>query len=76
MIEILGIFAAVFELTGLYLLTKKIRWGFLINIVAGILWITYTMVSKNAVGLILVCSVALILNIKGFRNWNADPDKK
>ena len=76
MIEILGVLAAILELTGLYLLTKKIRWGFLINIVAGILWIIYTLISKNAMGLLLVCSVAILLNIKGFRNWYAHTDKK
>jgi hypothetical protein len=69
MIEILGIFAAIFELIGLYLIGNKIKYGFLINILANISWITYSFISKSAIGLIIVCSVAVILNIKGFRKW-------
>lgn len=69
MMEILSIIAAAFELLGLFLLGKKNRIGFISNIVAGSLWITYTLISKNAIGLLFVCSIALFLNLKGFRNW-------
>ena len=67
--EYLGFIAGFFELLALYLLGKKINWGFVCNIVGGILWISYVFLSKSTYGLLLVCSVAFILNCKGFINW-------
>ena len=70
MIEILSIVAAIFELLGLYLLGKANRFGFLVNLIGNASWIIYSIVTKSAIGLIIVCSVALILNSKGFINWS------
>ena len=60
---------AIFELTGIYLLGKKHRSGFILNTVGGLCWILYSVYTKGTYGLILVCSVAAILNIKGFILW-------
>jgi hypothetical protein len=67
--EYISIFAAVFELAQLYLLGERIAEGFIFGVVAGVLWITYSIVSKNAWGLLVICPVALFLNIRGFMLW-------
>lgn len=67
--EFLTLLAAAFELTGVYCLGQKVRTGFLCNIIGGILWISYSLLSLSAFGLLGVCSVGLVLNTKGFRNW-------
>ncbi len=62
--------AAVFELLGVFLLGKKNKLGFVSAALGGVTWIIYVFVSKSdAYGLLLVCSVAFFLNIKGFLNW-------
>ena len=62
--------AAAFELAGLYLLGNKMPVGFLVSVIGGVFWITYALLSKNTYGLVGVCSVAIILNMRGFINWN------
>jgi hypothetical protein len=69
-IEILTIFAAIFELAGIYLLGKKYRLGFISNMIGSVFWITYTVITGNAIGLIMICGVAFILNTKGFWYWD------
>lgn len=73
--EILSILASIFELSGIYLLSIKNRIGFLLNMLAGVLWVTYVLTTHNAIGLIFVCSVAFIINCRGFRNWNKSKEK-
>lgn len=68
-IEILSFIAAIFELLGIFLLGNKVKYGFISNIIGGICWIFYSFISGNAYGLIVVCSVALLLNTKGFIKW-------
>lgn len=68
-IELLGVLAALFELLGLYLLSRKIIYGFLINLLCNISWILYVCLSKNAYGLLIVCIFALYLNTKGYLYW-------
>ena len=72
--EALTIVAAIFELTGIYMLGKKKRIGFILNMIAGVQWITYSMITHSAYGLIMICSIALILNTKGFINWRKNND--
>lgn len=67
--EIIGIIAALFELAAVYLVGQKDKKGFLTGIVGNILWITYTLCTRSAYGLILVCIAAFILNIRGFIIW-------
>jgi hypothetical protein len=67
--EIIGFLAAGFELWGLYLIGKKRRLGFIINIAGGVTWIMFSAITKGAFGLIIVCSVAIVLSIKGFLYW-------
>jgi len=67
--ELVGIFASIFELMGILLITKKNKYGFLSFILGNILWIIYSVVTGNAIGLIFVCSVAFFLNIRGYKMW-------
>ena len=74
--ELLSFIAAAFELLGIYLLGHRHRIGFISNMFAGILWILYVILSKNTFGLLMICSVALVLNFKGFRMWSKSEKEK
>lgn len=74
--EVLTWIAAVSELSGLFLLSRYNRLGFICNIMAAGLWISYSITTKSAFGLIGVCSVALILNVSGYRRWKSEAAKK
>ena len=67
--EWITLLASICELIGIYLLGKKNKLGFISNILGDILWIIYTLVTGNAIGIMLVCTIALILNTKGYRKW-------
>lgn len=69
MIEILSITAAIFELLGAWLLSVKNRIGWLSFIVSGICWVSYSLITHSTYGLLIVCPIALFININGFRNW-------
>jgi nicotinamide riboside transporter PnuC len=69
MFEIIGIVAAIFELAAVYLVGQKDKKGFLVGIIGNILWITYSLLTFSAFGLILVCSLVFILNIRGYILW-------
>ena len=68
--------ASIFELFGLYIVGNKNRIGFVLNILAGISWITYVVVSKSTYGLLLVVVPALIINSRNYLKWrNEDVNK-
>lgn len=68
--EWLSIVASVIELLGLYLVSRKNKFGFLVNMIAGLSWILYTLLTGHAIGLLFVCSVALVINFRGYCFWN------
>lgn len=68
-VEIIGVIAALLELGGLYLLSEHLRLGFLINILSSITWITFVILSNTTYGLLLVCSIAIAINIHGIIKW-------
>lgn len=69
MIEIIGIMAAVLELTAVFMLGKKNPYGFIVASFGNIWWIVYVVNSTSAFGLLLVSTTSLVLNIKGYMNW-------
>ena len=69
MIELIGIIAAVLELTAVFMLGKKNPYGFIVASFGNIWWIVYVVNSTSAFGLLLVSTTALALNIKGYMNW-------
>jgi len=69
MIELVGIMAALFELTAVFMLGKKNPFGFVVASFGNVWWIVYVVNSASAYGLLLVSATALVLNIKGYMNW-------
>lgn len=71
MLELLGILAAAFELLAIWLVGSKKALGFLAGIIGNILWIIYVFTTNSTYGLLLVCTVAFIFNIRGYRFWRS-----
>ncbi len=67
--EWVGFLAASCELVGTVLLSERSRWGFISHLCGGILWITYSLITHSAFGLVMVCSVSIVLNLRGFIRW-------
>lgn len=67
--ESVGVLAAIAELFAIYLIGKKNKNGFLFGLIGNILWITYSLLTYSAFGLIFISTIAFTLNIKGFRLW-------
>lgn len=72
----LDFIAAFFELLGLYLLGKKLWWGFASNIVGGIIWILAVLTNNQMFGLLLVVFPAIILNMINIKKWRNDENSK
>jgi len=64
--------ASIFELFGLYIVGNKNKTGFLLNIIAGISWISYVVISESTYGLLLVVIPALIINSRNYLKWRKD----
>jgi hypothetical protein len=67
--EVLGLVAGVFELIGLYLIGSKKKLGFILSMAGNIFWITFSISTRSAFGLIVVCLFAFFLNGRGYFNW-------
>ena len=67
--EWLGVAAAACELAALWMIGSKRVGGFAIGIAGNALWIGYVAMSGHGYGLLLVCPVALALNVRGWRKW-------
>lgn len=64
--------AGVLELTGLYIVGNKNRWGFIINICCGLCWISYVLYSRSTYGLLIVVVPALCINTRNFIRWTRE----
>ena len=64
--------AGLLELTGLYIVGNKNRWGFIINILCGLSWIIYVTISGHTYGLLIVVCPALIINTRNFIKWTKE----
>tara|TARA_Y100000310_G_C20314501_1_gene637781 strand:- start:30 stop:248 length:219 start_codon:yes stop_codon:yes gene_type:complete len=60
---------AIFELLGVKLLGDKKKLGFISSAIGNVLWIIYVFISNSTYGLLLVCGIAIFLNIRGFIKW-------
>jgi nicotinamide riboside transporter PnuC len=72
MIEVLTVIAAIAEIGGIYFLGQKQKIGFVLGSISGVLWIAYTLITGNAIGLLVVCSVTMVLNGRGFFKWKKE----
>jgi nicotinamide riboside transporter PnuC len=59
------------ELTGLFALGNKKRYGFLLSLVGNAGWI-YVAFATKLYGLLLVVIPAMILNIRNYRKWQRE----
>lgn len=64
--------AGVLELIGIYILGNKNRYGFLLNIIGNVLWVTVGIMNPGARGLLIVCIPLFFINIINFRKWGND----
>jgi len=62
--------AGICELFGLYIVGNKNKIGFILNILAGICWISYVIVSHSTYGLLVVVVPAICINIRNFVKWS------
>jgi len=69
MAEVISILAGILTLISIYLLGEKDIRGFIVSIICNILWILSIILGAGGYGLIIVCPVAIILNIKGYIQW-------
>jgi len=67
--------AAVFELLGLYLIGNKNIYGFISFIVGNVFWIYIGYYNKEVRGLMVLCTITLVLNIINFRKWRKQNEK-
>lgn len=57
--------------TGLYLVTRKNWWGFVIGVGVQLLWIAYAIVTEQW-GFIVSALVYGAVNLRGLRAWRAE----
>ena len=67
--------AGAFELCGLWCVGNKWRIGFILNLLAGFVWI-YVAIKMEIFGLLLVVVPAIVLNIRNYRKWSDDENRK
>lgn len=59
---------------GLWLTTRKSRWGFAIGVLAQVLWFSYAMVTRQY-GFVLSASLFGVLYGRGWWKWSKEPPK-
>ena len=67
--------AGAFELCGLWCVGNKWRIGFILNLLAGFVWI-YVAIKMEIFGLLLVVVPAIVLNIRNYRKWSDDENRE
>jgi len=65
----MDLLAGPLELFGLFLLSYKIKWGFILNILACLIWIFYVFYTETTFGLLPVVIPGIFINIFGFLRW-------
>jgi len=66
---ILSLFAATFEICGLWLVGNKNKYGFVLNMICCLLWIIVSIIS-GIYGLLISAGVMLFLNIRNYKKWS------
>lgn len=77
---LLDVLAAVCELGGAWAIGNRRRFGFVLNILGNICWIIVAIglrlgLFETADGLILVCSILLIVNVRNYNKWRKEDGK-
>ena len=69
MIFIWGWLASAAELSGLWMIGGKKKFGFLVSIVGNLIWIVVALLGLPATGLLLVVIPAMFINVRNFIRW-------
>lgn len=71
--EFFGIIVGLIEASAVLMLGQfKCKWGFIMGILCNIGWITFAIITQGTYGLLIVCPVAFVFNILGFKRWIKD----
>lgn len=68
--------AGLLELLGLWKIGNKNKIGFYFNILCGLCWISYVIISKSTYGLLLVVIPAIVINIRNIIKWRRSEEEK
>ena len=61
--------AGALEIIGLWKVGDKKKYGFLFNILCGLIWISYVIINKTTYGLLIVVVPAIFINIRNYIKW-------
>lgn len=64
----MSVIAGLLELTALWMVGNKNKYGFLINVLALSLWI-WVAFNQYVYGLLIVAPVGIIINVRNYRRW-------
>ena len=69
LIIIISIWASVQALAGMYMLSNRNRWGFMVSLTNQIPWVILTLLAQTY-GTLLLSTAMVYISIRGWRRWN------
>lgn len=70
--EWLTFVAAAFELIAIWQFGRKWVYAWFLAIGGNVCWVAYVLLAGASYGLLMVCPVALALNVRGYLKWRKD----
>ncbi|HEB14002.1 MAG TPA: hypothetical protein ENI09_01145 [candidate division WWE3 bacterium] len=61
--------AMVVTLASSYLLSKKLKWGWVLSVIASVLWMVYGIWTIHSIPVVILNVVLFTIAIRGFRTW-------
>jgi hypothetical protein len=61
--------AMVVTLASSYLLSKKLKWGWVLSVIASVLWMAYGIWTIHSIPVVILNVVLFTIAIRGFRTW-------
>ncbi len=61
--------AMVVTLASSYLLSKKLKWGWVLSLIASVLWMVYGIWTIHSIPVVILNVVLFTIAIRGFRTW-------
>ena len=61
--------AMVVTLASSYLLSKKLKWGWVLSFIASVLWMVYGIWTIHSIPVVILNVVLFTIAIRGFRTW-------
>ena len=59
----------VVTLASSYLLSKKLKWGWVLSVIASVLWMVYGIWTIHSIPVVILNVVLFTIAIRGFRTW-------